>query len=96
MQAMAGTGVTWFPDGDLENFVREAARLPKLDKDQVEMRRMLQLRSEATEFATANTEYLMAQNNQAMAAAGQDPMQAQGATGQQQESGKDEKPGRSQ
>lgn len=83
MQAMAGTGVTWFPDGDLENFVREAARLPRLDKDQVEMRRILQLRSEATEFATANTEYLMAQNNQAMAASGQDPMQAQGSAVQQ-------------
>lgn len=74
MSAMASTGVSWFPDGDLENFVREAARLPKLDKDQVEMRRLLQMRSEATEFATANTEYLMAQQNSAMAQAGQNPM----------------------
>lgn len=86
MSAMSGTGVTWFPDGDLENFVREAARLPKLDKDQVEMRRMLQMRSEATEFATANTEYLMAQNNQAMARMGQDPTAQQpGQPGQQEQ-----------
>ena len=83
MQSMAGTGVTWFPDGDLENFVRQAARLPKLDKDQVEMRRMMQMRTEATEFATANTEYLMAQQNQAMARDGQDPTAMQGQQGQQ-------------
>ena len=83
MQSMAGTGVTWFPDGDLENFVRQAARLPKLDKDQVEMRRMMQMRTEATEFATANTEYLMAQQNQAMARDGQDPTAMQGQPGQQ-------------
>jgi len=77
MSSMSSTGVTWFPDGDLENFIRDAARLPKLDKDQVEMRRMLQMRSEATEFATANTEYLMASQNQAMARAGQMPQQGQ-------------------
>lgn len=95
MTALSSTGVTWFPDGDLENFVRDAARLPKLDKDQVEMRRMMQMRSEATEFATANTEYLMAQQNQAMARSGQMPMQGQqpGQPGQPAQGGAQAKPG---
>ena len=70
MQSMAGTGVSWFPDGDLENFVREAARLPKLDKDAVEQRRKLQMQSEATQFAQANAEYLQAEQGGILAEQG--------------------------
>jgi hypothetical protein len=70
MQAMAGTGVSWFPDGDLENFVREAARLPKLDKDAVEQRRKLQMQSEATQFAQSNAEYLQAEQGGILAEQG--------------------------
>lgn len=33
LTATAGAGVQWFPDPELENFVRDAARLPKLDPD---------------------------------------------------------------
>lgn len=67
MSSMASSGVTWFPDGDLENFVRDAARLPKLDDEEVEKRRMMQMRSEATQFANENLEYLNARNQLAMA-----------------------------
>jgi hypothetical protein len=74
MSSMASTGVTWFPDGELENFVRDAARLPKLDDQQVEKRRMMQMRSEATQFANENLEYLNARNQ---LAAAMDPMAAQ-------------------
>jgi hypothetical protein len=74
MGAMASSGITWFPDGDLENFVRDAARLPKLDDQEVEKRRMMQMRSEATQFAQTNLEYLTARNQLAMA---MDPMAAQ-------------------
>lgn len=73
MQAMAGTGVTWFPDGDLENFVREAARLPQLDKDAIERRRQMQMRTEATAMAQLNTEYIQAQQEVMMARMGQLP-----------------------
>ena len=82
MQAMAGTGVSWFPDGDLENFVRDAARLPKLDKDQVEERRRLQLRSEATAFAQANMEYLQTKQAELSAEMGEAPMPMDPNTGQ--------------
>jgi hypothetical protein len=68
MSAMAGTGVTWFPDPTLENFVRDAARLPKLDDDEQEKLRQMQMISEATEFATRQGEYLMAQQQAEQAA----------------------------
>ena len=63
MSSLAGTGVTWFPDGDLENFLRDAARLPKLDDEAIERRRQMQMRSEATQFAQANSAYVEAKNN---------------------------------
>jgi hypothetical protein len=93
MQAMAGTGVTWFPDGDLENFVREAARLPKLDKDQIEMRRQLQMRNDASQFAQANMQYVQSQQQEKMAEAGQLPlpgMESMDTAGQEQ--GMEEEP----
>lgn len=62
MQQMATMGVTWFPDGDLENFLRGAARLPELDEEALERRRQMQMRSEATQFAQANSAYVMASN----------------------------------
>ena len=60
MSAMAGTGVTWFPDPTMENFIRDAARLPKLNDDDEERRRQMQMRTEATQFAQINTEYIQA------------------------------------
>jgi hypothetical protein len=84
MQAMAGTGVTWFPDGDLENFVREAARLPQLDKDQVEARRQLQMRNEASQFAQANMQYVQTQQQERMAEQGQLPLPGMGDPGQEE------------
>ena len=62
MQSLATMGVTWFPDGDLENFLRGAARLPELDEDALERRRQMQMRSEATQFAQANSLYVQSQN----------------------------------
>lgn len=71
MQSMAAMGVTWFPDGELENFMRSAARLPQLDDEQLERRRMMQMRSEATQFAQANQAYVMAQQGVEQALMGQ-------------------------
>jgi hypothetical protein len=41
MTAMAGLGMTFFPDPDLEKFLRETAHLPSLSEDDEEMRRMM-------------------------------------------------------
>lgn len=73
MQSLAGVGINWFPDGDLENFIREAARLPQLDKDAVDLRRQMQQRTEATAFAQLNTEYIQSQQEVMMARMGQLP-----------------------
>lgn len=84
MQAMAGTGVSWFPDGELENFVREAARLPSLDKDQVELRRQMQMRNDAAAFVAANTAYMQAEQEKSMTESGElPPPAAQQAVGGQ-------------
>lgn len=83
MQSMAGTGVTWFPDPTLENFIRDAARLPKLDEDEQERLRQMQLRSEATRFAQANSEYVQAKQMLTQSMMGQMPEQ-QGQPPQEQ------------
>lgn len=67
MSAMSAAGVTWFPDPTMENFVREAARLPKLTEEEEERRRQLQMRTEATIFAQTTSEYLTAQQQATMA-----------------------------
>lgn len=58
MSAMQASGVMWFPDPDLENYVRQAARLPQLDDDAIELRRQLQMRTQATQYAQANQDYI--------------------------------------
>jgi hypothetical protein len=78
MSSMQSMGVNWFPDGTLENFLRSAARLPELDDDQLERRRQMQLRSEATLFAQSNSEYVMAQQGLTSALMGEQPNQNQG------------------
>jgi hypothetical protein len=92
MSQMATMGVQWFPDGNLENFLRQAARLPELDDEQLEMRRRMQMRAEATAFAQANQAYVTSQqvleqslagNNPELAPAGPEQGSGQG-TGQGQ------------
>jgi hypothetical protein len=86
MQSMSSMGVTWFPDGNLENFLRGAARLPELDDDQLEQRRQMQMRSEATQFAQMNANYVQTENLLRQSMTGEPmPGQEQGgvATGQQ-------------
>lgn len=96
MQAMAGTGVSWFPDGELENFIREAARLPQLDKDQVELRRQLQLRNEAAQMAQATTQAVQGEQTEQMAEQGQLPlpgMESMDTAGQEKATKKEPKEG---
>lgn len=74
MSAMSSSGVTWFPDGDLENFIRQAARLPKLDDEQVELRHQMQMRSQAAQMAEAATSAVQGQQQEQMAESGQLPL----------------------
>jgi hypothetical protein len=84
MSSLSSTGVNWFPDGDLENFLRDAARLPKLDEESLERRRQMQMRSEATRFAQANSDYVSTKNNLMMNLQGQQQPEAESPGGPQQ------------
>jgi hypothetical protein len=81
MSAMSNTGITWFPDGNLENFIRDIARLPKLDDDELELRRQLQLRDQATQFAEANATYVQSLQTEEAARTGQLPLPGMGGMG---------------
>lgn len=60
MTAMQSTGVTWFPDGEMEKFVRKVARLPELDEESYEVRQKMNRLSEAAAFATQQNAVLQA------------------------------------
>jgi len=84
MSAMSSTGVTWFPDPTMENFIRDAARLPKLNEEDEDRRRQMQMRTEATQYAQANIAYVQAKQQLAQTLMGQQQQQAQpGQPGQQ-------------
>ncbi len=82
MSQMAGMGVQWFPDPEMEKFVRDAARLPDMDDEQEERQRQLAQRAQATQYLEATAEYLDVRN--AVQQMVLDPMgMGQGAPGQQ-------------
>jgi hypothetical protein len=70
MTAMAGAGLQWFPDPELEKFLRDAARLPELDKDVLAVRETEQRQAAVMSLAQQQLEAIQ--------------LQAQAATGQQQ------------
>lgn len=41
MQSMSGLGMQFFPDPDLEKYLRDTAHLPELSEDEMEMRRQM-------------------------------------------------------
>jgi hypothetical protein len=82
MQTMAGLGMTFFPDPDLEKFLREASHLPDLPQEVEEMRREEADMQNAMAFEGAK-------QKQQMVAEGMTPeqaeMQAQAPTPEMQE-----------
>jgi hypothetical protein len=95
MQSMAAMGVQWFPDADMEKFVRDAARLPQQTEDAEEQERKMSEMQQAINFAQKQAEYVQsrmavqqamdpqAQQTQMDQARGVQPQQP-GAPGQQQ------------
>ena len=83
MSSMASNGITWFPDPTLENFVRDAARLPKLTEDEEERRRQMQMRTEATQFAQANMAYIQSKQQLIQTAMGEMQQNQEGQQPQQ-------------
>lgn len=51
MQAMAGLGMQFFPDPDLEKYLRNTAHLPEIPEEQLEMRREMAQMQQVMEYA---------------------------------------------
>ena len=60
MTQMAGLGMEWFPNADMEQFIRKAARLPEVPKDSVERIELQQARAEKTSFLTTQAQFVAA------------------------------------
>ena len=78
MSQMANLGVNWFPDGDMEKFVRAAARLPELSDDEYQLREQEGAQSEQTRYMQSMSQYLQAKM---MADNPEAAMQPQGGPG---------------
>lgn len=58
MASMSGMGLEWFPDPEMEKFVRATARLPKASEEDLEREKKMAARSDATRFMGVMGEYL--------------------------------------
>lgn len=78
--ATAGAGMQWFPDPELEKFIRNIAKLPELSPEQLELRSELFDQQQAMEFATGQMGLLGMQQKAEMTAQGFTPEQAEMAS----------------
>jgi hypothetical protein len=81
MTAMQGTGVTWFPDGEMEKFVRKVARLPEMDEESYEVRQKMSRLSEMAAFANQQNAVLQAKSQMQQILMQSQQAQAQAVTG---------------
>ncbi len=72
MQSMASMGMQWFPDAEMEKFVRDTARLPEMDKDAEDVEREMGDMQTQIRFAQKQAEWVQAQAAQQQAEV--DPM----------------------
>lgn len=73
MTGMSGLGMQFFPDPDLEKFLREVAHLPELPEEVLEAKREMAMQQTAMEFMGQNQKFGMVQE-------GMTPEQAQMAS----------------
>ena len=50
MSAMSGMGLQWFPDPEMEKFVRDVARMPKASEEDLEREKKMAEKSEASRY----------------------------------------------
>lgn len=77
ISATAGAGMQWFPDAELEKFMRDIARLPEMPDEVLEMKRQQTIQSQA--MATAENQMMMLgmQQKAELTADGYSPEQAE-------------------
>lgn len=73
MTSMAGLGMQFFPDPDLEKFLRDVAHLPELPEEMLEARREMAMQQSAMDFMGMNQKFGLVQQ-------GMSPEQAQMAS----------------
>ncbi len=77
ISSTAGAGMQWFPDPELEKFVRDVARLPEMTDETLEYKRQQLHQTQAMEYAGSQMEMLGMQQKADMTAQGFTPEQAQ-------------------
>jgi len=77
ISATATAGMQWFPDPELEKYVREIARLPEMTDEDVEYKRVMYEQQQAMEFAGSQMEMLGMKQKAEMTAQGMTPEQAE-------------------
>lgn len=66
----AGAGMQWFPDPELEKFIRDIARLPEMTDETLDFKREAMLQQQAMEYATGQMGILGLQQKADMASQG--------------------------
>ena len=77
ISATAGAGMQWFPDPELEKYVREIARLPEMTDEDADMKRVMYEQQRAMEYGQSQMEVLGLQQKAEMTAQGMTPEQAE-------------------
>jgi hypothetical protein len=82
ISSTAGAGMQWFPDPELEKYVREIARLPEMTDEDVDYKRQMYQQQQMMEYAGSQMELLGMKQKAEMTAAGMSPEQAEMASQQ--------------
>jgi hypothetical protein len=77
ISSTAGAGMQWFPDPELEKYIREIARLPEMTDEDVDYKRIMLEQQQAMEYGSGQMELLGLQQKAEMTAQGMTPEQAQ-------------------
>jgi len=80
ISSTAGAGMQWFPDPELEKFVRDIARLPEMTDETVEFKREMLMQEQAMTYAEGQMGLLGMKQKAEMTAEGYSPEQAQMAS----------------
>ena len=77
ISATAGAGMQWFPDPELEKFIRDIARLPEMTEEDVDYKREMLAQTQAMEYAQQQMMMLGMKQKAEMTAQGFSPEQAE-------------------
>lgn len=77
ISSTSGAGMQWFPDPELEKFIRDIARLPEMTDETLEFKRAQMQQDQAMQYAGNQMEMLGMQQKADMTAQGYSPEQAQ-------------------